>query len=59
MSNFKKILFALSCFMIILYITNYFFNNAELLQTLLGIVPMILLIIITLLKENQKNEKIT
>jgi len=54
MATFKKVLFVLCCLMIIAYIINYFFNNAELLQTILGIIPMISTIIITQLKENQE-----
>lgn len=54
MSTLKKTLFLLSCLMIILYVINYFFYKADLIQTLLGIVPMILLIIITQLKENEE-----
>lgn len=52
MANLKKVLFVLSTLMIIAYLIDYFFNNAELLQTILGIIPMILLIIITQLKED-------
>jgi len=54
MSILKKILFLLSCLMIIGYAINYFFYKADLIQTLFGVFPMILLIIITQLRETQE-----
>lgn len=54
MSTLKKVLLLLSFIMITWYVINYFFYKADLIQALLGIVPMILIIITTHLKENQE-----
>lgn len=53
MPKLRKVLFVLSLLMIIWHVINYFFYKGDLTKTLSGIVPMLLLIILTQLKENQ------